>query len=46
MATATLPTRMADNLLDHVGRCSWCRNRKHCPIGKSLIRKALKERHG
>lgn len=45
-STVIPPVEAADRLLDHVGRCPRCRNRKHCPVGKALIRKTLKERHG
>jgi hypothetical protein len=37
---------MADRLLDHVNHCPQCLTRKQCTVGKSLIRKTLKERHG
>ena len=38
--------RLADRLLEHLSHCPDCKKSSHCPIGKTLIRKTLKERHG
>lgn len=46
------PTKFADRLLDHLKTCRTCKGARvrndvgYCPVGRKLIEKTSKERHG
>lgn len=52
MTKSTLPGKTADKLISHTKHCQQCgaarraKTPTFCPVGKTLIKKTLKERHG